>query len=263
MDNEQSNAPVADGGNAPTAPDQGNPEAAPAVQGDGHAEAQLTREQVQSSPFFKELQADHTRKAQALKEATSGREESQKQIQQLQQALNDPMQYIPEEQVRQYMRLRGYNLSKLEQDDYSGDNTQAIQEANLFRQIQPLQQKINDLEKQNQDILAQQVTSELNANFPDWTKYEDEIKNLVQNYPGLARSGPEGIKKLYNLAVPEEVKQARMLEQLQQEMRTKQDLSNTVQSATSNVKAEVPDEDTAGDWEKSWDKAMRMHGLKT
>ena len=258
MSDELGNAPAVEGGNAPTAPDQGNPEAAPTVPGDGHAAPELTREMIQGSKEFKELQAGFTKKSQRNSEL-------EQQIQQYQRIVQDPLGHgISDAQLNQYLNMKGYELRKLNtqhENDIYGDQSQATQDSQILQHMGPLQDRIDTMQRQMQNMVQQNVITELNDNFPDWHKYEDDIKDNLQRYPHLGQT-KDGIKQLYDLCVPPEVKEAAILEKMQGEQAQKQALASASQPAATPPKAEPTDSSTAGNFAKSWEKAKEIVGVK-
>jgi hypothetical protein len=250
------NAPAGDSGNAEVAPETGNAASAPAVTEGGNAAPELTREMVQGSEYFKELQGSFTKRSQRLKEIEA-------QNQQYQKALQDPLSAgISETDLRRYLNMKGYDMQKLntqQENDMYGES-QVPQDARILQHLGPMQERINRQQEQLNNMVHAQVITELNDNFKDWEKYEDDIKSTLAQYPHLGQT-KEGIAKLYDLCVPVEKKEAAILERIQNEQRQKAELGNTVQPAGAKVKAEIPDISTAGDMNASWDLAKKTLGI--
>jgi len=257
MDDVTGNAPEMDSGNADVAPDTGNADPAPTIQDPGNAAPEVTREMVQGSEYFKELQSLTTKKSQRNKELEA-------QNEQFQRALNDPLSSgITEAQMRHYLNMKGYDMRRLDaqQEDIYGDNSQVNQDAQILQHLGPVHTELQQTKSQLSKLVQSQVISELESAFPDWTNYEDDIKANLKRYPHLGEDR-EGIRQLYDMVVPPDVKRAAILKELRAEIEGKKDLSSATLPAASTPKAEVPDDDFTGDWEGAWDFAMRKHGLR-
>ncbi len=256
MNDETGNAPDMNSGNAEVAPDTGHATEAPATQDVGHAAPELTREMVQGHDVFKELQSGFTKKSQRNKELET-------QNEQYQRALQDPLNSgITEAQMRQYLNMKGYDMRRLDaqQEDAYGDQSQVNQDAQILQHLGPVHTELNAVKANYTKLIQNQVVTELESTFPDWSKYEDDIKDNLKRYPHLGENR-EGIKQLYSMCVPPEVQREAILKEMQAEIDSKKDLSNATLPAASTPKAEAPDDDFTGDWDGAWEWAKRKHGL--
>jgi hypothetical protein len=89
-------------------------------------------------------------------------------------------------------------------DDVLG---RAKQEA--LKELEPLIGEVRQLKQQN-------VEQYLDSKYTDWRTYEDDMRGLLAEHPSLARD-PD---KLYRLAVPEEVWEARATKAAMAKLRT-------------------------------------------
>lgn len=202
--------PAATTGQAVTADSTGTTAAAPqGSEGQSAARAQTTStgpesgtesffdpKSIEDKPellsAYKQMQASYTKKSQKFKDL-------QKKIDAFEAYERDP-----QGTVKQLAAQYGYNLvqrdPKGEQDDNpkTWADVYAKAKKEVLKELEPMLGQVRELKQQN-------VEQYLDNKFTDWRTYEDDMLGLLQKHPSLA-TDPD---KLYRLAVPEEVWEAR------------------------------------------------------
>lgn len=179
--------------------------------------------QAELEPYYKALQADYTRKMQRI--ANRDKTEQQK-IQTYDQFMSNPVENIKRMASQYGLTLttaQAQAVADQQQQQSRGvspdwmPNTwdEVLNKAGEY--VSPLiEQKLQMMEERHQQELAElratvgeyrqdKVSKQLAEIDPEWHQYEPEMRQLLDEIPGLAKN----ISALYRAAVPMEVIQAR------------------------------------------------------
>lgn len=157
---------------------------------------------------YKQMQASYTKRMQ---EMSSHRPK----IEAYDRFLKDPMGTM-----REVAQTYGWQLVQAGQQQnpnepwnpQSWDDVMAKAKQEVLKEMQPVFNEVKSLKKQN-------VESYLDSHFSDWRTYEDAMMETLQAHPSLVND-PD---KLYRLAVPAEVWEARATKAAMKKLQTTQD----------------------------------------
>lgn len=160
---------------------------------------------------YKQMQGAFTKKSQSIRE-------QQNKIE-----AYDAFTQNPQEYLQQLATQHGYNL--VQHDSNGQDTTDEAPKtwADVYSKakeevLQELQPYLGQIQKLRQDNMEQY----LDTTYKDWRTYEDDMLGLLKEHPTLANN-PD---MLYNMAVPTEVREARMLKAAQAKLKAGTDGGN-------------------------------------
>jgi len=143
---------------------------------------------------YKQMQSAFTKKMQSF----SGN----------QQAIDAYNQFMsnPQGTLQQLAQQYGYQLTQpgqqqQEETEFQPQTWDEVMERarkEVMKDLEPVIGEVQQMKKSNMETF-------LDNNFQDWRTYEDKMISLLNEHPTLSKN-PE---MLYNMALPEEVKQAR------------------------------------------------------
>lgn len=181
-------------------------------------------ERERLEPYYKAMQADYTRKTQTL--AKQRKAEEQK-IQAYNEFMSNPVENL-KRMAQQYGMTLTTAQAQAVVDQQNQQQRQGVSPdwspntwdevfAKAGEYVSPImQEKLQELEQRHQQELAElratvgeyrqeKVSKQLAEIDPEWHQYEPQMRELLDEIPGLARN----ISALYRAAVPLEVIQAR------------------------------------------------------
>lgn len=172
------------------------------------------------------MQADYTRKTQAIAQ-------DRQKVDAMNAFLSNPLHPDNQRFLAQY----GYVLPNQSERQATQSNEpyepQSWEElltkaAQMGRDL--AMQEMAPITTQMQQMGVERVMSRLNQIDPDWRKYEAEMMQLLNQYPQMARE-PD---KLYRLAVPPEVMEARIFKTISEKYK------GQAQHASTHTKPSAP-----------------------
>lgn len=170
---------------------------------------------TQIEPYYKQMQADYTRKTQRL---SKKEKEYLQKVQAYDQFTSNPVQNLaqlaqqygysmtpvgaqPQQQKQQPAVTPDWTPNTWE--DVFGKSAEFLKpqfEQMLQEAVNPYQQEINYLKQQLGTYQADKVEAQFNQIDPEWRQYEDDMRDLLMEHPTLAKDP----KKLFKLVIPEE-----------------------------------------------------------
>lgn len=173
----------------------------------GQSESFFDPKSIEGKPelqaAYKQMQAAYTKKSTQFKEAKN-------KIEAYDRFMSNPSATM-QELAQQY----GYQLVQRGQDAQSDDfspktwdDVMARAKQEVMRELEPTLGEIRSMKQQN-------VEQYLDNNFSDWRTYEDDMLDLLQAHPTLAKD-PD---RLYQMAVPSEVLEARAMKRATEKLR--------------------------------------------
>lgn len=174
---------------------------------------------------YKQMQASYTKRMQDLAKHRSKIE------------AYDRFEKDPVGTLRAIAGQYGFQVVQQPQDTpqdwnpQSWDDVMAEAEKRVLKKMQPVLGELKELKKQN-------VEQHLDSRYPDWRTYEDQMMDLLKEHPSLVKD-PD---RLYRLAVPPEVIEARATKAAMQKLKTATDNAQVSGgSATTKAPPQQPD----------------------
>jgi AraC-like DNA-binding protein len=169
-------------------------------------------------PFYKQMQADYTRKTQKLSKA---QKDHLQKVQAYDQFMANPLdnlmrmaqqyglQFTPQGQpIQEKQPAITQDWTPNTWEEVFGKSAEYLEpkfKEMLSETVKPYQEEIAALKAELGTQRASRIEQQFNKLDPNWRQYEDEMRELLQDHPSLAKDPI----KLYRLAVPEDVFKAR------------------------------------------------------
>lgn len=204
--------------NIPAQP--GQAQSTPATDPESFTDFNAIPEDVRANlePFYKKMQADYTRKTQKLSKA---QKEHLQKVQAYDQFMNNPLDNIMR-MAQQYglqFTPAGQPIQEKQQavaQDWTPNTWEEVFRKSaeyleprfkemLSETVRPYQEEIAALKAELGTQRASRIEQQFNKIDPNWRQYEDDMRELLEEHPSLAKDP----LKLYRLAVPEDVYKAR------------------------------------------------------
>lgn len=186
---------------------------------------------------YKQMQSAFTKKTQAIKS-------DRQKIDAYNAFMNDPVG-----EAQRIMKQYGYDVNKAGQpasnepwEPSSWDDVMERAKQEVLKDLSPLFSEMKSMKQKS-------IESQLNEIDPQWKTYEDDMAVILQSHPSLAKE-PD---KLYKLAVPAEVIEARATKEALKRIERKTQSAKT--SGQSTTKAKPID---IGDKPLTFDEAVRF-----
>ena len=166
---------------------------------------------------YKQMQAKWTKSMQSIKE------------QQNKISAYDGFSQNPHAAIQQLAKQYGYNLVQGQPSTgedaapKTWDDVYARAKQDVLKELEPALGEIRQLKQQN-------VEQYLDNKYSDWRTYEDEMLGLLKDHPSLAKDAD----KLYRLAIPEDVWEARATKAAMAKLKTAGD-SGQISGARSTT----------------------------
>lgn len=202
---------------------------------DGAVESFFDPESIRGKPeleaAYKQMQASYTKKSQEFAR-------NRDKVSQYDQFMSDPVGTM-----RQLAQQMGYQLVQGSQepgdtqDFQTWDDVMAAAEKKVMKRLEPVLGEIQQMKRST-------IEQRLDTQYPDWRQYEDDMMQLLQQHPTLVQD----VDRLYRMAVPPEVLEARALKAAQRKLQGTKDASNvqgsskTTKSVTQSTRAKNFDE---------------------
>jgi hypothetical protein len=212
----------------------------------------------QLEPFYKAMQGDYTRKTQKL---SKKEKEMMQKIQAYDQFTANPLHNLTQlAQQYGYQMLPAGVQKQMEKEhgvpqDWTPNTWEEVftksQEyltPKIKEMLTPYQQEIANLKAELGQHRASKVEAQFNQIDPNWRQYEDEMRELLQEHPSLAKDP----FKLYKLAVPEDVFKARATQEAMKSLEAKTKAARIESSGRHQQSNPVKNE------RMSFDEAFRL-----
>lgn len=179
-------------------------------------------------PAYKQMQADYTRKTQALAQ-------HRQKIDAYDQFMRDPvgsLQQLASQYGLQITRAQAAQMvaaGEHESQQWEPQTWDEVISRAEERAEQRVLQRLSPYIGQMQSVAAKTVEQQLNGLDPQWRTYEAEMSRLLQNHPSLAQD----VGALYRLAVPSEVIEAKAMQTVLKKYEEKAKHAQVTQQGTA------------------------------